>query len=137
MEIEVTRWVEEKEIVNARYIRVRVPVDYGEEDMPNNYPHRKDDAWDVLIDVETGQIQDWPAGTPPRALCMKVADGGSYYLLDADKKVLATIDDGYVPCCLSDEDNDYLEFSIDANGRIDSWDACPFVLADDFFSGDD
>lgn len=102
-------------------IRCVVPVNYGTEDMPEDYPHRTCDTWDVTFDVETGQIRDWPEGVEPLDLHMKVVDGGMYYMLHGDD-VVARMEEQYVPDYFPDVHyGDYIIFDIDGNGRITNW----------------
>lgn len=107
--------------IEAVAIAMELAVRYDEEDMPNDYPHRKGDMWNIIVDVETGAIRDWPTGIEPRDLYMKVCDQGVYSLLDEDGSVIAKLEDGYVPSCIPGEHGDYIDFKIDANGVITNW----------------
>ncbi len=112
-------------------VRCDVAVRYDEEDMPNDYPHRHGNMWNIVIDMNTGQINDWPAGVPPRDLYMKVCDEGRYQLLASDGSKIVEEKDGYVPRFFSDEHfGDYLIFSIDASGRITNWNVTADELAE-------
>jgi len=99
-----------------------VPVKYGEEFMPGDFPHRKGDVWDITIDLETSTIRDWPEEVFGD-ISMEVRDGGCYYLLGPDGEIVATLDDDYVPDCLPNECGDYFEMQIDGTGRITNWTA--------------
>lgn len=116
-----------KREVEVKFVTVRVHVRYGEEDMPNDFPGRKGDIWEVTIELETGQILDWPADAGlrldwPGSFDMKVVDEGSYFLLDENKKVVAYIEDGYVPNnLLPGEYGDYLNLEISVTGKITNW----------------
>ena len=107
--------------VDVRTLHCILPVDYDEEDMPSDYPHRKGDMWDVRIDVETGQIQDWPGPREALDLYMKVVDGGRYYLLDGAGQRVVSIEDDYVPRGIPGAYGDYVNFKIDGDGRITNW----------------
>lgn len=107
--------------MEAAAIRCVLNIEYGDEDMPTDFPHRKHETWDVTIDIETGQIRDWPNGHEPYDLYMKVTDGGSYYLLDKDGRQLAVLENEYVPDCIPGEYGDYIDFKIDGSGRITNW----------------
>lgn len=116
LEMKVTKSVE------AVSLRCQLPVNYEEEDMPNDYPHRKNDMWDITIDLATGQIKDWPAGVPAREIDMKVVDEGVYTLLAPDGSVVAEIENDYVPDCIPGRYGDYVEFQIDDKGVITNFD---------------
>jgi hypothetical protein len=105
--------------VNLKYVRCVLPVRYEEKDIPNNYPFRKNDVWNITINVDTGQIIDWPAGVAPLALHMKVCKGGSYYLVG--EVVLWKREQDHVPEFIQQEYGDYIDFKIDANGLITNW----------------
>lgn len=102
-------------------IRVSVPVRYDEDDMPNDYPHRKGDSWHVDINAADGQIRGWPQGVEPRRIEMKVVDGGSYTVLDENGETIIEISDDYVPGWIPGEYGDYIDFNIDESGRITNW----------------
>jgi hypothetical protein len=106
-------------------IRVKVPVRYGDEDIPNDFPFRKGDMWEVVIDISdngTAKIREWPALA--FEMCMKVCDEGVYQLLRG-KEVVATREDDYVPRCFPDGYGDYIEFDIAADGTITNWKKSP------------
>jgi hypothetical protein len=113
-------------------VKCELPVRYDEEDMPNDFPHRKGDMWDITIDIETGQIRDWPKDFKPFDndtkeptetfdLYMKVCDEGCYHVLDKDGRYVKSIEENYVPSCIPGEYGDYVNFKIDANGIITNW----------------
>lgn len=122
--------------IEVAAIRCVLAVRYDEEDMPNDYPHRHGDTWDVTIDVETGQIHAWPAGIKPRELSMKVVDEGSYYLLDSSGRELGKRERNYVPDCIPGSYGDYIEFKIDASGRITNWKFDVGEAVENFFPAD-
>lgn len=107
--------------VEIRYIEIEVPVRYGTEQMSEDFPFRKGDMWRVIVNIDTGKIQDWPAGVS-RDLSMKVVDGGSYRLMDADRGVVAAIEQDYVPhSVVPGEYGDYIELDIQEDGTIANW----------------
>ncbi len=113
MKTEVWKKVE----VEVCFVRVFVPVRYEEEDMPNDFPFRKGDMWDITIDIDTGKIVDWPG--PAAHVEMKVTDGGSYYLLGPDKSVVKAIEQDYVPHGVAPGSyGDYIEMDIEEDGTI-------------------
>jgi hypothetical protein len=88
----------------------------------NLIPCRQGDNWCPLIDLKTGQIQDWPFGTIAE-IHYKVSDAGVYFLLDDDKKTIVK-KDGYVPSVLSPNGNgfgDYIVMNINDGGYIENW----------------
>jgi len=119
--------------IDVDAIRCVLAVRYTDEDMPFDYPHRKGDTWAVTIDINTGQIHDWPKGVEPLDLYMKVCDEGSYYLLSGDT-IVAKREGDYVPDCVPGAYGDYVEFKIDENGFICNWEATASDIASSFFS---
>lgn len=117
MELDI--WVERTIKISA--IEVVLPVNYEEEDIPNNFPLRNGETWAAVIDIDTGKIRDWPAGAGEQKMYMKVVDGGSYYLIGEDGKRLLSIEDNYVPCCIPGDSGDYIDFRISADGTIENW----------------
>lgn len=85
------------------------------------------DYWHFTIDIDTGQIKDWPKG-----YCIqtnfKVCDDGLYQILDQNWEVVwdsIKSGDYYVPGFLDLEDDgygDYIFIDVDENGYIHNWD---------------
>ena len=71
------------------------------------------------IDVESGQVLNWPKNSPFDFYDRKIVDEGEYILLDKNGEVIAEYG-GYVPVCLGDY-GDYLEFEIDSASNIPEW----------------
>ena len=120
----------EKEI-EISTILVTLPVRYGEEDIPNDFPLRDGDIWKARINVDSGVIENWPQN--PRfqqcSLNMKVCDEGTYRLLDVDGKNVASIEQNYVPNgVIHGGYGDYVELNIDG-GRITNWPKRPDLSA--------
>src|SRR3990167_139739 len=107
--------------VNITHVLVTLPVRYEEEDIPNDFPLRKGETWEALINIDTGQIGDWPKGKSGD-MYMKVCDEGIYRLIDNIGGQAAEIDQDYVPHGLiPGEYGDYVFFKIDENGVITNW----------------
>jgi hypothetical protein len=103
------------------YVYISCPVRYGDEQISYEAPLRCGDCWQAFINVETGQIRDWPQGQS-LDLCLKVCDEGAFALIDADCVVIAEHQIYYVPhCTIPGECGDYVELNIDANGVIQNW----------------
>lgn len=109
-----------EQTINIAAIKVVVPINYGEEDIPNDFPLRHGDIWIATIDIEPGKIRDWPAGVGEQKMFMKV-DGGSYYLIGQDCRHLLAIEGNYVPCCIPGDSGDYIDFKISADGSVENW----------------
>lgn len=139
--------------VEASFIQINVPVRYGTEDIPEDFPFRRPwrkgdtgdespsrrhDRWDVTVAIDNGQIQGWPAGVSAE-LDMKVTDEGTYILLDHAGEALADIYENYVPECVPGRYGDYVEMTIGPDGTIKEWaDACrPSAVRTEFFPRDD
>lgn len=106
-------------------------VDLIEDNDGTLIPFRVGDRWRPTIRIADGVILDWPSGTVAR-VHYKVCDNGTYQLLDAERRPMASIG-GYVPNCLSPGDRgygDYIILDIDGAGRIAGWEA-PTDYADD------
>jgi hypothetical protein len=115
-------------------VNIQVAVRYGDEDMPFDFPHRKDDMWDITVDIDTGRIRDWPADRA-EDVYMKVCDCGSYYLLDAAGKRVGFIENDYVPHgVVPGEYGDYIDLQINEDGVITNWPKKPNVAK--FFASD-
>ncbi|MDW9852755.1 hypothetical protein GOB46_09170 [Sinorhizobium meliloti] len=124
--IELTQVVSKE----VKYLQAECGVRYWEDGEVNGtedtdgelMPLRVKDAWCPTIDLETGAIQDWPAGTTAN-IHYKVCDAGLYKLLDAEKKVVREID-GYVPTMMSPGGSgygDYVIMTIGPDGKIENW----------------
>lgn len=124
--------------VPVKYLRAECGVRYwedaevnGEEDTDGSRipcrrqePNDKDGGgiWEPVIDLETGVIENWPAGTVA-SIHYKVCDDSAYELLDAERKVVKRIE-GYVPDIMCPEGTgygDYVIMEIDGNGKIADW----------------
>lgn len=118
----------EKEVEIAM-IKIDVAVRYGEEDISNDFPLRKGDMWSAIVEVDTGKILDWPIGRKGE-MYMKVADQGSYYLLDKEGNTVLSIEDDYVPHgIVPGQYGDYISLVINDQGIITNWPKRP-SLAD-------
>lgn len=97
----------------------------GEEDADGSrIPCRQGDDWAPLIDLASGRIMNWTAGTVAD-VHYKVCDDGMYRLLDGDHNEVKRLT-GYVPAimCPGDDDHgfgDYVVMEIDAEGKIKDW----------------
>lgn len=101
-------------------LRMTLPVNYDEEDMPNDFPFRKNDMWTVWIDLDTGKIRDWPG--PSHDLHMKVTDQGTYELFGKDGQRVAAIEQDYVPHgIVPGSYGDYVVLNIEEDGTITNW----------------
>jgi len=121
--------------VEISHIKMSLSVRYEEEDMPNNYPFRKGDMWNIVVNVDTGKIEGWPEGIEPRELYMKVCDEGTYTLLTPTGTEIVERENDYVPhSMVPGQYGDYIDFKIDEKGVITNWPKNPSV--EDFFEQD-
>lgn len=75
----------------------------------------------ITIDVETGQVVNWPKNSPYSFFDIKIVDEGEYVLLDNNGEQIAHYI-GYVPQCIGEGGyGDYLEFEIDSASNIPYW----------------
>ena len=131
MKITVNKPVE----IEVDAIRVELPVRYGTENIPGDFPLRVGDTWRGTIDIATGKIREWPEGQSGE-MSMKVCDMGIYQLLSGDEEV-GCINENYVPDCIPGRYGDYVDFEIDANGVITNWNTDAKEVASSFFGEQD
>lgn len=131
MKIKVMRASE----IEVDAIRLVLPVRYGTEDIPKDFPLRVGDAWRGTIDIASGRIREWPQGQAG-SMFMKVCDMGIYTLLNGDEEV-GCINEDYVPnSIIPGEYGDYVDFAIDEAGHIAGWEPRPEDVAKAFFGKD-
>lgn len=118
-----------KKIDNAKYLKISAPVRYWEDAEINgvevkedgsDVPFKNGGLWEPVIDIESGEIVDWPKGVEA-FFHFKVVDAGNYFLLNSEKEVLLSIFENYVPSGLCHGDSgygDYIIFRVDATGKI-------------------
>jgi hypothetical protein len=151
--MEITLELETKTKVAVHYLRAECGVRYwedgtvnGEEDADGSrIPCRKGTAadnnhlgggyWCPLIDLATGKIVGWPAGTSA-SIHYKVCDDGLYQLLSEDCKTVVKEINGYVPTIMCPEGEgygDYVIMEIGEDGTIANWkvDLSEFEKSDD------
>ena len=120
--------------IDARFVKIEIAVRYGIDDIPEDFPGRKGDMWHGCIDIDKGQLLEWPNGIAGH-LAMKVTDSGTYTLLDADKGFIASIYQNYVPNeLIPGSYGDYIDLQIDDSGMISNW-GTPHLS--DLFGSDD
>lgn len=104
------------------------------EDFRNNIPfvekkdigHGKDYYWNLIIDIDTGKVENWP-----KDFCIetwfKVCDDGLYQILDENNNIIwdsVEFQDYYVPKFLSigsEGYGDYIYIDINGDGYIKDW----------------
>ena len=97
----------------------------GEQDTKGTLiPCRSGDLWNPVIDMETGEIKNWPKGTTAD-IHFKVCDAGKYWIVDDEGKMLAKWRGDYVPdawLCIGDNGyGDYIIMCVGADGVIEGW----------------
>lgn len=114
--------------MNYRFLKIEAGVRCWEDAEINgdtyedgrSVPFKNGELWSPVIDLKAGIVVDWPDGVEAK-FHFKVCDSGSYYLLDDNKNVLASIVNNYVPDGLCHGDigyGDYIIFSVDGSGNI-------------------
>jgi len=123
-----------KEELEVKFVLIDVnPRHLDEEELP--VPMLNGDTWKVIVDIDSGEIRDWPKGEE-REYYWKICDAGSYYLLDENEEVALSITENYVPNnLLPGEWGDYLSLKINKDGVITNWHKNP--SAEDFYSDED
>ena len=115
--------------IEITHILLELPVRYGTEDIPEDFPLRKGDMWRGKVELETGRLLEWPKGREAR-LFLKVVDGGIYTLLDPQGTAVACLNNDYVPHgVVPGEYGDYVDLNINGDGRITNWPKQPDVEA--------
>lgn len=128
-----------KSEINVKTLHAKVYPRYIEDASVNGYRDSENDPkmpfvklddktkeyfWEVNIDIDKGQIIDWPQKTIA-SLHYKVCDEGSYSIYDEKDELIGYID-GYVPNIMCPKEQgygDYLIMDIDENGFIQDWNA--------------
>lgn len=122
--------ITETRTVNVKMLKVEAGVRYWEDGKINGVededgtliPFRSGDAWRPMIDIDTGMIIEWPAGTTAE-LHYKVCDEGIYTLIGDDGAEI-TSKEGYVPAIMSPGGRgygDYIIMTIGEDGKIAGW----------------
>ena len=125
------------ETVDVATIRLVLPVKYGEEDIPTDFPGRANDMLTLNVDLDTMKIREWPAGREACDLHMKVTDSGCYYALDQSGAVIGTLEQEYVPGCVPGSYGDYVELEINADGVVTNWELHPDEITGSFWPDKD
>lgn len=89
----------------------------------DNIPCKVGDLWYPIIEIETGKIANWEIGKTAK-VHYKVTDCCGWEIKDNEHNTVLSADDGYVPLCLSPNENgygDYIKMDIDGNGMIAKW----------------
>ena len=124
----------EKEI-DFRSVHIKVPVRYEEEQIPNDFPLRVGDTWEATIDIDSGQISEWPKGEEG-SIHLKVCDEGIYTLFDEHGSQVGSIEQNYAPNGLiPGEYGDYVIMDIGQDGIVKNWPTHPCV--EEFFPAED
>lgn len=112
--------------IDVRFVRIIIPLD-DEDGIPERFPMLINGVWCVVVDIESGNIPDWPADYPFN-LFAKVCDRGRYQLLGPTLEVLAWKDEDYVPHgVVPGQYRDYVKLDISADGTITNWPKEPDV----------
>lgn len=124
---------------SASFLEVSALVRYwddaklnGVPDEEGQIPLRNGELWEPVIELATGHVLDWPLGTVAR-VHYKVCDSGLYWLLDAERRRIASWKRAYVPAAILSRDSaqlsDYIVLHINEEGHIEGW--APPCLDDD------
>lgn len=127
-----------------QFLRVSAGVRYWEDATINGQPDadgtmtplRNGALWEPRINLETGEVLDWPWPQGPTAdIHFKVCDAGDYWLQDENGIDVAKWKGDYVPdgilCVGGGGYGDYIILKIGANGLIEGWHA-PEINAQDW-----
>lgn len=119
--------------IDVAFLKIDIPIRYGDEDIAYDFPLRDGDVWQATVDVSNGSIKDWPKGESG-TLYTKVTDSGTYSIHDADMNEIKRIDD-YVPHgMVPGEYGDYINLEIDESGVITNFNP---TSIDEFYPSED
>lgn len=122
----------DRALTAAKFIEVDAGVRYWEDAIVNGQqddeagtiPLKDGDRWRPTIELATGAVLNWPAGTTAD-VHYKVCDDGEYWLLDESKRRIAKRKSYYVPddiLCVGDNGfGDYIILTIGPDGLIPGW----------------
>ncbi|TGY80904.1 hypothetical protein [Lepagella muris] len=102
--------------------------------MPLIQEHLGEKAWHIIVNLDTGQICNWPQGTKA-SIHYKSVDENYIHILD-DRLGIVEEYEGYVPDFLCPKENgygDYVIMDIDENGFIQNFNN----NLDDIFDNED
>jgi hypothetical protein len=120
---------------NVTHIKLACAVNYGEEEIPNDFPGRVGEMWHAKVNLDTGKIEGWPAGKTAD-IHLTVNDCGTYTLLTEDGREVAKRENNYVPHgVVPGIYGDTVELKIAADGTITNWPRTLNTSA--FFNGED
>lgn len=116
---------------HAKYIEINASVRNssssilnGSEDEDGKMPLIRFQMWNPVIELETGNILNWPEGNTAE-INYKVCDSGEYWLLDEQKNRILKWKGYYVPddilCTKRNGYGDYIIFDIQEDGTIKNW----------------
>jgi hypothetical protein len=86
-------------------------------------PCREGNSWKPSIELSTGKILGWPAGTVA-GVYYKVCDDSDYWLADSEGNKLYKWAGDYVPdrlLCVGRLHSDYIILNVLEDGRIAGW----------------
>lgn len=108
----------EKE-VEVKWVAFR--VSYDADDIVPDWAGANGGKLDMVIDLETGMVEDWPQGKEG-AVHIKAVDQGRYWLRDHEGRDVAEIIEDYVPHgAVPGAYGDYIVFAIDQSGKVKPW----------------
>lgn len=119
-----------KKEFEVKYLAVSANVRYWEDAIINGessecgefVPFKQGDMWIPVIDIDTGEVTEWPKGAVGD-FHFKVCDAGEYSLYTEEFEKIASID-GYVPdglCHGGQGYGDYIIFKVNQDGFIEGY----------------
>lgn len=117
MKFKIPTFIEE----NVTHIVLSCSVNYGEEEIPTDFPGRDGDMWHAKVNLDTGKIEGWPAGRTAN-MHLTVKDCGIYTLLAENGREVAKLENDYVPHgIIPGQYGDTIELEIASDGSITNW----------------
>lgn len=99
-------------------IEVQIRDEQQVDDDGQTLPLLNGDMWRGTIDLSDSTVIGWPEGIEDNVYD-KCSDCGSYYLLDENKNVIASLENDYVPTgCVPNGGEDYIDLEISREGVV-------------------
>lgn len=109
----------------AKTAVISAPINYGDEEIPMDFPCRKGENFEMRVDIDTGKIEGWPDGKSHK-MFMTVKDSGTYIILDDHGFTSLELVQEYVPHGLIPGNyGDTIELDIGPDGVIKNWPKFP------------
>lgn len=112
--------VETKVDINIQYLQMDLPIQLQDE-IPKDYPFIFGKVWRPVVDIESGQICNFPPQAHSQEISLNVADSGRYTLHDRNFRCVHRYE-GFVPNqVVPSTYGNCVELNINERGKITNW----------------